>query len=60
MEFDGSPGLMENISPAASEPELGWDETDRVSLPGFGFFPSRVVQILENITAVKLKCSEFK
>ena len=51
---------MENISAAASELELGWDEADRVSLPGFGFFPPRVVQILENITAVKLKCSEFK
>ena len=44
---------MENISSTASDLDLGWEQTERVALPGFGFFPSRVVQILENITAVK-------
>ena len=44
---------MENISSTASDLDLGWDETERVALPGFGFFPPRVGQILENITAVK-------
>ena len=41
---------MENIS---SVLDLGWGQADRVPLPGFGFFPPRVVKILENITAVK-------
>ena len=46
---------MENISSSTLDLDLGWEETDRVSLPGFGFFPPRVIQILENITAVKLE-----
>ena len=45
---------MENIfeKHSVSLDNLGWEEDHRVALPGFGFFPPRVVELLHFYTAV--------
>ena len=32
--------------------DLGWDEDNKVLVPGFGFYPPRVIELLQNITEV--------
>ena len=32
--------------------DLGWNEDNKVLVPGFGFYPPRVIELLQNITEV--------
>jgi len=39
--------------------DLGWDEDNKVLVPGFGFYPPRVIELLQNITEIQAEINGY-